>query len=193
MSTNLRTLVLNSNFMPVSVFPKLYTIPAEEAISRVLNGSCAVIANYDRPVLTPSRSDLQWPSVVVNNNTKSFKKEVKLKKSTLYYRDHATCVYCGCDVNINEVTYDHVIPRVKGGHHGWDNVVLSCSDCNSRKGHSDPVGKWKPARKPYAPSFYELMDIRKNFPLVIYDECWSQYLPEFSSYVLVQPGMKDEE
>jgi 5-methylcytosine-specific restriction endonuclease McrA len=192
MSTNLRTLVLNANYMPVSVFPKLYTIPAEEAIHRVLGGSCVVIHNYARPILTPSRDDLMWPSIIVNNNTKSFSKEVKLKKSTLYYRDHALCSYCNKEISASDVTYDHVIPRKKGGHHGWDNVVLSCSACNSHKGHSDPVGKWKPRRKPYVPSFYELIEIRKKFPLVIYDSEWAKFLPGFSDYIIQEPGLPSE-
>lgn len=195
MSVNLKTLVLNNNFMPVSVFPKLYTIPAEEALVRSLNGNCTVLYAYDRPVLTASRTDLYWPSVILNHNTKSFRKEVRLRKSTLYYRDHMQCVYCGNDVTMSEVTYDHVIPRKKGGKHCWENVVLSCTDCNSRKGHSDPVGRWQPKRKPYEPSFFELLEVRKREPVVIHDENWKQFLPDFTSYVLHEPegvGMHEE-
>jgi hypothetical protein len=32
---------------------------------------------------------------------------------------------------------DHVVPRVKGGLDNLDNLVLSCSPCNSRKGSFD--------------------------------------------------------
>ncbi|NEQ69735.1 MAG: HNH endonuclease, partial [Symploca sp. SIO2D2] len=32
----------------------------------------------------------------------------------------------------------HVIPRSKGGKHSWDNVVIACELCNSRKGDRTP-------------------------------------------------------
>lgn len=184
MSINLRTLVLNPNYMPVSVFPNLYTIPVEDAIVRYLNDNCHVVFWYDRHVLTPSRHDLRWPSVIVNNNTRSFNKEVKLKKSTLYYRDHCKCVYCDDVLDSNEVTYDHVMPRVRGGKHSWDNVALACKECNSTKGDSLPQGKWAPKRKPYVPTFFDLLEKRKKFPIIIDDESWKQFLPGFTKLIV---------
>ena len=182
MRTGLRTLVLNSNFMPISVFPDLYTIPAEEAISRYLNDSCNVIYWYDRIILTSSRNDLKWPSVIVNRNTKSFGKELKLKKSSLFYRDQCSCVYCGNFTPFPQITYDHVIPKEKGGKHMWENVSISCHNCNNKKGNSLPVGKWKPKQKPYKPTFFDILEKRKKFPVTIYDEKWKDFLPGFVEY-----------
>lgn len=194
MSTiNLRTLVLNPNFMPVSVFPNLYTIPAEDAIVRHLNGSCTVVYWHNRHVLTPSRHDLFWPSVIVNNNTRSFNKEVRLKRSTLYYRDHMRCSYCDEELEFHENTYDHVIPRVRGGDHSWENVVLACKECNSKKGDSLPVGKWTPKRKPYKPTFFDLLEQRKKFPVYIDDENWRQFLPGFTNTIVRTQGVKEDE
>lgn len=170
--------------MPVSVFPNLYTIPAEDAIVRYLNGNCQVVYWYDRHILTPSRHDLRWPSVIVNNNTKSFLKEVRLKRSTLVVRDHFRCQYCYKPLSLNDVTYDHVIPKVKGGKHNWENVVLSCQPCNSQKGDSMPVGKWKPKQQPYVPTFFELLEKRKKFPVIIDDQNWAQFLPGFTKLVV---------
>ncbi len=31
-------------------------------------------------------------------------------------------------------TVDHVVPRSRGGHHEWENVVAACRVCNGRKG-----------------------------------------------------------
>jgi 5-methylcytosine-specific restriction endonuclease McrA len=183
-SINLRTLVLNPNYMPVSVFPNLYTIPAEDAITRYLNDNCRVEFWHDRPILTASRHDLYWPSVIINNNTRSFKKEVSLKRSTLYYRDHMLCAYCSDNLDFHEITFDHVIPKVKGGKHAWDNVVLACKECNSRKGDQLPKGRWEPKRKPYVPTFYNLLENRKKFPIYIDDENWRQFLPGFTEMIL---------
>jgi 5-methylcytosine-specific restriction endonuclease McrA len=170
--------------MPVSVFPDLYTIPVEESIARYLNGNAEVVFWHDRFVLTPSRHDLRWPSVIINNNTRSFKKEIKLKRSTLYYRDHCQCVYCNRDMSIHEITYDHVMPKIRGGEHKWENVSLACKECNSKKGDSLPVGKWEPKRKPYTPTFFDLLEKRKKFPIYVDDENWKQFLPGFTNFVL---------
>jgi len=50
-------------------------------------------------------------------------------------RDKHTCQYCG---STKQLTLDHVIPRSKGGNHSWDNVVIACEPCNSRKGDRTP-------------------------------------------------------
>ncbi len=50
-------------------------------------------------------------------------------------RDKQTCQYCG---STKHLTLDHVIPRSKGGKHTWDNVVIACERCNSRKGDRTP-------------------------------------------------------
>jgi 5-methylcytosine-specific restriction endonuclease McrA len=51
-------------------------------------------------------------------------------------RDHYACQYCG---SAKKLTLDHVIPRSKGGKHTWDNVVIACEACNSRKGDRTPI------------------------------------------------------
>lgn len=51
-------------------------------------------------------------------------------------RDHYSCQYCG---STKKLTLDHVIPRSKGGKHSWDNVVIACERCNSRKGDRTPL------------------------------------------------------
>jgi len=50
-------------------------------------------------------------------------------------RDKHACQYCG---STKQLTLDHVIPRSKGGKHSWDNVVIACEPCNSRKGDRTP-------------------------------------------------------
>lgn len=50
-------------------------------------------------------------------------------------RDKHQCQYCG---STKHLTLDHVIPRSKGGKHLWDNVVIACESCNSRKSDRTP-------------------------------------------------------
>jgi 5-methylcytosine-specific restriction endonuclease McrA len=59
------------------------------------------------------------------------------KRRRRMLRRHPFCRYCGCHVNDENSTLDHVIPRSKGGHNGMSNVVLCCLNCNARKGDKD--------------------------------------------------------
>ena len=186
----MRTLVLNNPFLPLSLFP-LYTIPSEDAIVRYLNKNCQVVSWYEKKVLTPSRSDLYWPSVIVNYNGHSFRKEVKLKKESLFYRDHRKCVYCGDDLTLQSITFDHLVPRSKGGHHIWENVVAACRKCNAEK--SDSLSpRWKPRKKPWRPNFYEMLEIRRKYPIIVYDESWKQFLPNWIGDVIVKKDIYND-
>lgn len=180
MSVGLRTLVLNNAYMPLSVFPDLYTVPAEEAIDSVLKGKVDAVHWYDRPVLTPSRSDLKWPSIIVNRNSNSFNREVRLKKSYLFYRDHCRCVFCGCDLTLHNMTVEHIIPQSKGGKTTWDNVAVACYACNNKKGDNMPTGQWKVDKNALRqPTFWELIETRKKFTVWVDDPEWVQFLPGF--------------
>ena len=49
---------------------------------------------------------------------------------------NCTCVYCGENYEINELTLDHVKPRCRGGEDLTTNVVPACQKCNQDKGSS---------------------------------------------------------
>lgn len=179
----LRTLVLNSNYMPISLLP-LHSIPVEDAITRIFSGNCHAVFEYPRKILTPS-IDMNYPSVIARNETIYLKSKVKLKKESLYYRDHGVCVYCEKSLKIKEVTYDHVHPRSKGGEHSWKNVVCSCVSCNVKKGESFPTGNWKLNFTPYEPTYFELLSKRKKFPIVVPDASWASFLHDWEAEVKV--------
>lgn len=185
-----KTLVLNANYMPLSVFP-LYTINAQDAIQRVLNGSAVSVFEYDRQILTPSRDDLYWPSVIANKNQYRYADRVKLKRETLYYRDHGLCIYCDSPLTIETLSIEHVIPKSRGGKHVWENVAAACEKCNYEKADSPPSGRWKPKRKPFKPSFFQLLEVRKKYPITVYDERWLQFLPNWTGKVIVKDINKE--
>lgn len=184
MLTGLRTLVLNANYMPVSVFP-LECIPAEDAVTRILNGTCHSVFEYDRAILTPNLK-MKWPSVIArNSNVRAKAQTVKLSRDTLYYRDHGICAYCETSLTIGTTTYDHIHPQSLGGPHTWENVVASCSACNSRKGSHLPTGSWKPKHKAYKPDYWQLVAARKKFPIVIPHQEWQQFLGDWNAEVVI--------
>ena len=47
---------------------------------------------------------------------------------------NCTCVYCGKNYELHELTLDHVQPRSKGGQDLTTNVVCACQKCNQDKG-----------------------------------------------------------
>lgn len=52
-------------------------------------------------------------------------------RAAVWARDGGACVYCTAT---NDLTVDHVIPRVLGGSNDPENLVTACRPCNSRKG-----------------------------------------------------------
>jgi 5-methylcytosine-specific restriction endonuclease McrA len=55
----------------------------------------------------------------------------KPSRTMIYKRDGHKCQYCG---STKELTIDHIIPRSRGGEDTWENLVVACMPCNSRKG-----------------------------------------------------------
>ena len=47
------------------------------------------------------------------------------------------CFYCGAEIPKEELTADHVFPRIKGGTNDMDNIIFVCKSCNSSKGKKD--------------------------------------------------------
>jgi len=64
--------------------------------------------------------------------------KLHFSRRTLYKRDNMTCQYCGCRPGSAELTIEHVIPRSQGGATSWENCVLACVECNSRKADRTP-------------------------------------------------------
>lgn len=73
----------------------------------------------------------------------------KPSRSMIYRRDGNKCQYCG---STKGLTIDHVIPKSRGGTDSWENMVIACSHCNTKKGDRflEQTGM-KLSRKPRAP------------------------------------------
>lgn len=70
-------------------------------------------------------------------------------KTMIYKRDNNSCQYCGSTRNL---TIDHVIPKCRGGQDTWENLVVACCSCNTKKGNTllEQTGM-KLRKKPKAP------------------------------------------
>lgn len=165
-------LVLNADYRPLSYYP-LSLWSWQDAIKAVFLDRVNIVSTYDTAVHSPS-FEMRLPSVVC---LKSYVKPAKYPAFTrfnVFLRDKFSCQYCG---DQHELTFDHVIPRSKGGQTLWDNVVAACAPCNLKKGNRMPKAAGMiPAQMPYQPTVHELHRNGRAFPPNYLHESWHDYL-----------------
>ncbi len=78
---------------------------------------------------------------------------------------------------MSDLTFDHVIPRSKGGKTNWENIVTASRDANNRKGNKslDQCG-FKLLKKPFEPNAFQLRELGKKYPPQFLHETWEDYL-----------------
>ena len=164
-------LVLNADFRPLSYFP-LSILPWQDAIGAVVAKRVAVVAEYDTWVRSPS-TRIQLPSVIALKRFERRARRVAFTRFNVFLRDRFTCQYCGQVFAASALTFDHVVPRARGGATNWSNVVAACGPCNLRKGdRPTPL----PRRSPREPTARELLAARKAFPPNYLHSSWLDYL-----------------
>lgn len=136
---NVNVLVLNFDYTPVNI------VAGRRAIVLLLKDR----AQYVSEKVIRLRSYVPLP---LSRTAKE-----KPTKAAIYRRDNHTCQYCGSTRNL---TIDHLVPRCRGGGDSWENTLLACSTCNTRKGSKTPeqVGlKLKRKPRPPLPKVVELV------------------------------------
>src|SRR5271154_5096383 len=169
---NCPALVLNADYRPLSYYP-LSIWCWQDAIKAVFLDRVNIISEYDTLVRSPS-FEMRLPSVV---SLKSYVKPTRFPAFTrfnVFLRDRFTCQYCG---QREDLTFDHVVPRSKGGITTWENVVAACSECNLKKADMLPAAaRMWPATKPYQPTVHDLHQNGRLFPPNYLHESWMDYL-----------------
>ena len=163
------TLLLNSTFEPLIV------VPWKKAITMVLLEKVEVIEEYERWIRGVTLA-LRLPAVVrLNRYVRRKTPLVKFSRQNLYFRDRGTCQYCGVSFDFKELTYDHVVPRSRGGQTEWTNVVTCCGVCNLRKGGRTPEeADMFLIRKPRVPIWIPLLTV--SLGLEETPDPWKDYL-----------------
>jgi 5-methylcytosine-specific restriction endonuclease McrA len=168
-------LVLNADFRPLSYFP-LSLWSWQETVKAVTLDRVHVLSRYERTVRSP-RLHMHLPSVISLKDYAPTAKRPAFTRFNVFLRDRFACQYCGQSFPSHELTFDHVIPRSKGGRTHWENVVAACSACNLLKGDRLPdVCGMRPLRRPVMPSARQLQEAGRHFPPAFLHESWRDFL-----------------
>ncbi len=168
-------LVLNADYRPLSYFP-LSLWSWQDTIKAVFLERVHIVEEYDRIVHSPTLN-MRLPSVV---SLKTYVKPARYPAFTrfnVFLRDRFACQYCGINHTANDLTFDHVIPRSRGGRTTWENVVTACAPCNLFKGGKLPQqAGMHPHQRPHRPSVNQLHANGRLFPPNYLHESWQDYL-----------------
>lgn len=148
---NLKTLVLNSNFRPLSLYP-LSVNNIKKILKLLLKDKLIVVEEYD-DTINISGVTIFVPKVVVLKKYVQIDNKPKFSRHNVYLRDGYCCQYCGKMFNYKDLTFDHVIPKRLGGETSWINIVTACKECNHNKsGKTLEEAHLKPLHTPCEPS-----------------------------------------
>jgi 5-methylcytosine-specific restriction endonuclease McrA len=165
-------LVLNADFRPLSYYP-LSLWAWQDSIKAVFLDRVNIVSNYEKFVRSPS-FEMRLPSVVSLRRYVRPSRHPAFTRFNVFLRDRFSCQYCG---SREDLTFDHLVPRSKGGTTTWKNVVAACSNCNLRKGDLRPgEARMWPARMPYQPTVNDLHQNGRRFPPNYLHESWMDYL-----------------
>ena len=165
-------LVLNADYRPLSYFP-LSLWSWQNARKAVFLERVNIVSEYDRVVRSPS-TEIQLPSVIALKKYIRPAKHPAFTRFNLFLRDRFNCQYCRSK---SELTFDHVVPRSRGGRTTWSNVTTACAACNLMKGgRTLEESHMRPGQMPYRPTTFELMDNGRFFPPNYLHESWRDYL-----------------
>ncbi|MCB2128081.1 MAG: HNH endonuclease [Rhodobacteraceae bacterium] len=165
-------LVLNADFRPLSYYP-LSLWPWQEAIKAAFLDRVTILSEYDA-VVRSQREAFKIPSVVVLKEYVKPQKRVAFTRFNLFLRDSFCCQYCGSK---GDLTFDHVLPRSRGGTTSWENVVAACAPCNLRKANKPLKQSGLSLRRPpHRPTSEEMQQAGRRFPPNYLHESWTDFL-----------------
>ena len=190
------TLVLNRSWIAIT------TTTVRRALSLLYQGAALAVepdtfqtydfedwaslaAKRDEPRIQAVSIQIRVPEVIKLEDYNGLPiMEVVFNRRNLFRRDHYQCQYCGVKPGTSELSIDHVFPQARGGKSSWDNCVLSCTDCNRRKGNRTPEEariflRREPTRPRWAPHIDVALGKRRaSWEKFISDRYWNVALDE---------------
>ena len=167
MMTRYEVLLLNQNYEP------LHVCRLRRAIVLLGKGKAEMVEN-GLGYIHSATEIYEIPSVIrLMYQVRRPVPTRRLTRRELFLRDAYQCQYCGA--RTRELTLDHVIPRVRGGKHLWENVVAACTTCNHRKAGRTPreagMRLSSPPKPPPASPYFPFL------PYLERREEWRKFVP----------------
>jgi len=115
-------------------------IPWQRAIVLALLGKVEVVVEYDEVVYRRPSTLLRAPAVVRMraHKPRATHAAIRFGRVNVFRRDGYRCQYCGAELRASQLTFDHVLPRARGGRTDWENIVTCCRPCNDQKRDRTP-------------------------------------------------------
>jgi 5-methylcytosine-specific restriction endonuclease McrA len=168
-------LVLNADYQPLSYYP-LSVWNWQETIKAIFLDRVAVVSCYDRAIRSPGR-ELKLASVVALKEYVPQNRRPPFTRFNVFLRDRFSCQYCQGGFATQELTFDHLVPRSRGGRTCWTNIVTACTRCNLKKGSRLPHEcGMQPVGRPFQPSTHQLQQNGRAFPPNYLHHSWRDYL-----------------
>ena len=168
-------LVLNADYRPLSYYP-LSLWGWQDVVKAVFLERVNIVQKYERVVSSPS-FQIELPSVIALKEYVRQSRNPAFTRFNVFLRDGFCCQYCNKPFLANELTFDHVIPRSRGGKTNWENVVAACTKCNLQKANKMPgKGGVSPIKSPIRPNTYQLQENGRKFPPNHLHHTWTDYL-----------------
>ena len=199
-------LALNAAYMPVDV------IDWDVAVTLWHKGKAEVLDTYEDKILHTGwqftrpkfgvnekfvkstwddrleswKTAIEMPAVIRLLDFVNPKKQISFFESftrqNVYDRDGGKCMYCGKEVSRNKFTFDHVIPKSRGGKTNWQNIVCCCLKCNSKKDNRTPAEAGMTLiQKPYAPLIADdfnsgILNRMRGMSRIINNKKWTDWI-----------------
>lgn len=143
-----KTLLLNSTYETLSF------IGERKTILFLIKGKVESLSFWDDN-LQMINGNIKLPSILrLKYYVRRNPGIVNFSRHALVKRDKGECQFCKKRLTPSQITIDHVLPKAQGGGSSFINCVVSCHDCNNKKGNRTPEQANMPLiRKPVHPSF----------------------------------------
>ena len=174
-AANFPALVLNADFRPLSYFP-LSLWSWQDSIKAVFLDRVNIVSEYDTVVHSPSMR-MRLPSVIALKDYVHLDRRPAFTRFNVFLRDRFSCQYCATGFPSELLTFDHIIPRSRGGRTTWHNVITACQDCNLEKGNRTPQEcHMHPVQPAEQPTTFQLQENGRRFPPNFLHESWRDFL-----------------
>mgnify|MGYP006214134647 CR=1 FL=1 len=106
-------LVLNADFRPLNYFP-LSLWSWQDAVKAVCLDRVTIVSEYEDSISSPS-FEMKLPSVIALKEYVPQVRNPAFTRFNVFLRDKFSCQYCGTPHAAADLTFDHVVPRSRGG------------------------------------------------------------------------------